>query len=291
MNQLIFNDNWMTAGKTVSGTWLALILSISVFTGFAPGTALAKNWALSLGGGGYASNVYMGSDDIRSLPIPYMKASYTVKTFSTSLSLLDGLGISYMNPEKHFMADFSINGGEKRDSEKYYALGATIGHSDRTRKLLEGSPTVSTLVCSKMMLGYLSPFGILGVSTEYHRITREEETDRSYDGFIPSFSWMLPYPLTQELSATFVLSLSMMDRHYADAWYSVDRKTPALDIFNADAGFRDIQLAVQADYMLSERQGITFITGMSRLLGDAAESPYTTANRQLRFACYGFYNF
>jgi outer membrane scaffolding protein for murein synthesis (MipA/OmpV family) len=143
------------------------------------------------------------------------------------------------------------------------------------------------------MLGYMSQFGIFSVSLEYHPTTWEitGERDRTHDGFIFSLSCMKPVPVTDKLTVTTRLAVDLMDKNYAKAWYSVEKQTLALNAFEADAGVRDVELAVRVDYRFSAHISAAFLAQNSFLLTDAGDSPYTTSRYQLTSGLYGIYMF
>lgn len=270
-----------------------VLLGILMIIFPAQGVSSEKTWELSLGAGGYVSNVYYGSEEMYAAPFPDIMVSYTKGNFSSSVSFLEGIGITYMNPEHHFLAGINVNNGEERDSEEYSGLGVSKDHSDKVKRLLKGTPDVETTLKTELMLGYMSKFGIFSVSLEYHPITQEitGERDRTYDGFISSLSYMKPVSVTDKLTVTTLFAVDLMDKNYAKAWYSVEKPTQALNAFEADSGLRDVELAVRIDYKFSEHISATFLAQNSFLLMDAGDSPYTTAKYQLTSGIYGIYSF
>ena len=257
------------------------------------GVSSEKNWELSLGAGGYVSNVYYGSEEMYASPFPDIMFSYTKGNFSSSASFLDGIGITYMNPEHHFLAGVNVNNGQERDSEEYSGLGVSTDHRDKVKRLLKGTPDVETNVKTTLMLGYMSQFGIFSVSLEYHPITWEiaGERDRTYDGFISSLSYMKPVSVTDRLTVSTRLAVDLMDKNYAKAWYSVKKPTQALNAFDAGSGLRDVELAVLFDYQFSAHISARFLAQHSFLLMDTQDSPYTTSRYQLTSGLYGIYTF
>jgi len=286
----------ITSIKEESGLFALYRLSLlGMLMIFIPAQALGADriWELSLGAGGYISNVYYGSEEMYASPFPDIMVSYTKGNFSSSASFLDGIGITYMNPKQHFLAGIKMNKGEERNSEEYKGFGVSKAHSDKVKNLLKGTPDVSTNIKTELMLGCMSKLGIFGVSLEYHPITQEitGKSDRTYDGFISSLSYMKPVSATDELNVTPRLALNFMDKNYAKAWYSVEESTQSLNYFEAGAGLRDIELSVQVDYKFSSHFSAALLAQNSFLLMDAGDSPYTTARYQLMSGFYGIYRF
>lgn len=267
------------------------VLGIMIFFNPVSASSSEDAWSFSLGAGVYAESVYFGSDETVAAPVPCAKAMYSNGNVSASLSLLEGIGIMYTDKSSHFYGAINLNNGDERDAEEYTLLGRKTDHSDRVKKLLEGSPSVKTGVCTEIMIGYLSDIGNFALSLEYHPTTVEAEKEQSYNGFIASFSCFKPFHISEKLTITGMLDLNVMDKNYAEAWFSVKNPTHRLESFDAAAGLRDIQVIVQIDYMIWPNIGITFLNGNSFLLMDAGDSPYTESKHQMSSVLYGFYNF
>jgi outer membrane scaffolding protein for murein synthesis (MipA/OmpV family) len=250
-----------------------------------------ENWTFVVGGGGYVSNVYGGSDESFIAPMPIAQASYKTGNLEFSASILDGIGINYLDEERHFLAGVGVNFGEGRDSEEYSTGLYNLKHSKETERFLDGSPTVSSIVRSALTIGWLSPVGVLGASLKYQPTTLEGDTDEFFHAFLPSAFWRLPVPVSEKLMITGMLEVEFMNKGFADAWYTVDTMTTELDTFEAEAGLRDIRFCIQADYMFTEHIGATFLAENSFLLMDGADSPYTRSRYQLTSGLGVFFTF
>ena len=268
-----------------------ILLGTLIILNPAPVLSSESPWAFSLGAGAYTTNVYYGSDELYVNAVPLANTAYTRERFSASFSLLDGIGMRVTDSRNRFFANININAGDERDSKEYNALWMSKDHSAEVKSLLEGSPTVKTSVRTELMLGYMGCLGNFGVSLEYHPTTLEGKRDRSYNGFLSYLSYSKPFAVTDHLSVTGMLSLGVMDRNYARAWYTVENPTRRLETFDADAGLRDVRVAVQIVYMVLPDVGITFLSGNSILLMDAGKSPYTASKYQMTSGLFGFYTF
>ena len=288
--QMVMMMNTHKAGSAVKGL---ILLGVMLFFNPVSSFASEDNWSFSLGAGVFTENVYFGSDETYAAPIPCAKATYSKGNFSASLSLLEGIGIMYMDKENRFYGGINFNNGDERDEEGYDVLGRKKDHSDHVKKLLKGSPSVKTDVRTEMMIGYLSDIGIFSISLEYHPtdVDSEGKKNRSANCFIASLSYIKPFQISEKLTITGMIDLNVMDKDYADAWFSVEKPTQSLEAFNASAGLRDVQVVLQIDYMLWANIGITFLNGNSFLLMDAGDSPYTESKYQMTSAIFGYYNF
>ncbi len=267
---------------------MALACAVSV-------AAADDGWDFTVGAGVYGSTVYSGSDDYYLAPVPLLEASYAKGGLAYSLSLLNGLGVMYCNEKNGLSGSINLTYGEERDSEEYSVLGVQRDHSGRTKRLLRGTPTVSTQAIAKAMLGYMTAIGSFGGSIEYHPTTVEENRDgrkdSNYQGMIYSLTYAKEFPVTTQLSVSAMLGVEFMNQDYADAWYTVRHQTDELDTFEAQGGLRDAMLSLQVTRMFSEQFGASLLGKGTLLLKDAGRSPYTVERFQPTAMLYTFYRF
>jgi len=233
-------------------------------------------------------------------PFPSVDVSYTTGAVSISASILDGLGVSYMHEGLGILGSVSVNFGEERDSEGYSFLATQVDHDKRTQKLLEDTPTVRTVVAADATLGVLTPVGVLGTTIGYRPSVVEYNgasgggggggTDATYQAVVGSLFYLIGMPVTERLSVMAVLSLELMDADYADAWFTVEEPTASLDAFEAEAGLRAAQLAMEGSYMFADHFGLSLTAGEMVMLGDAADSPYTRGQFQTVVMLEAFYS-
>jgi len=268
----VFSRCWSQLGRAV--------LSFVIVLACCATTVVAQQgWDFSVGTGVYTENVYIGSDDYYVTPLPSFKANYTRGAISYSISLLEGLGVTYMNQQHGFLASVTINAGDRRNSEKYSVVCFDVDHSDKTRALLKDSPDLFTQIYVSTMFAYPTPVGMVGASLGYYPTTVEYNRDGIEDevrqGFLYSILYIIQQPITDRISLLGMSNLEFMNQEYADAWYSVEKKTETLKEFNARAGLRDAQVAFQVGYRLSNRVSMSLDYMGTVLLGDANKSPYT----------------
>ncbi|MFO8064945.1 MAG: MipA/OmpV family protein [Spirochaetia bacterium] len=276
-----------------------LMLLVLIAGCCAPFAAAQDGWDLSVGAGVAQTPVYEGSESYFMSPFPSVDVSYTTGGLSISASILNGLGVSYMHEGRGLLGSVSVSPGAERDSESYSFLATRVDHDRRTRELLEDTPTVRTVVAADATLGVLTPVGLLGATAGYRPSVVEYDggdggagggTDETYQAFVGSLFYMIGMPVTERLSVMAVLSLELMDADYADAWFSVEESTTSLDAFDADAGVRAAQLALEGSYMFADHFGLSLTAGEMLMLGDAAESPYTRGQFQTVAMLEAFYS-
>lgn len=257
--------------------------------------AQQSQWEFSIGGGIYGEYVYVGSDDYYVAPLPHFKASYRAGNMTYSISVLEGIGFSYMNSSIGLIAGLQVNSGQTRDSKEYSALGFPVNHSQKTRDFLEGSPDMNSPISAEGSLFYLTPVGLMGVSATYSPISIEynqnELGDETRHGILLSAIYAIGVPVSQKFSVTAILTLDYMDQGYADSWYTVDRPTDTLQSFEANAGFRDFMVAGELTYQVTEKLDLVIMGISTTLLNDADKSPFTVEKVQRQMMTQIVYHF
>lgn len=257
--------------------------------------AQQNGWDFSVGGGVAGEYVYVGSDDYYVAPLPSFKASYTHEKVNYSLSLLDGLGVTYMNPGWGLMVDVNLNAGSARDREEYTVVGVPVKHSSDTKRLLAGTPNLDTPLALTIMLATTTQIGTLGASVAIHPTSVEYQRsgleDETRTGLLYSALYNLDIQISQRLSLSGLFSLDFMDDTYADTWYTVDQPTPALAMFEAEAGLHSSMIMLEINYQVSNRVSLSAVGGSTILMGDAKDSPFTVETVQRQVMVQTLYHF
>ena len=268
-------------------TILAFVLAV-----FAPPSASAQGWDLELRVGAITEPIYPGSDDAYLVPIVDLQASTRRGAWSWSASLLQGLDLTWFDPQRGWLVALNVNQGDERRPDVYSVAGFERDHDDATRRLLAGSNEVSNPVNATVTLGRLTPIGIVGVSLAYLPTTLESTDDDDLaHGLVGSVLHMLVLPVTDRLEASSLLQLEFMDGTYAETWYTAPESNAHLDAFDAPAGPRAARVALQLAFAATERVSLSCVAAYTRLLGDAGASPYTTARDQTVACLQAHYRF
>lgn len=274
---------------------------VAVLVAMSAGMALEalageKGWDYTAGIAVLSESVYVGSDETYAAPTPTFRASYDAGALSYFISLpLEGVGVTYQSEQHNVTGGLMLNFGGQRAPDEYSVIGIPVDHSDKTRAFLEGSPEVETPVEIAATLQRPMNIGIVGASLAYHPTTVEYAQggidDKVKHGLLASLSYMKQIPVTERLSISGIFSMEFMDDRYAEAWYSVEHETTALDAFQAKAGLRDAEIAIHASYNISERVALSLYGANMVLLGDAEDSPYTVEQNQQTFLAELTYRF
>lgn len=111
------------------------------------------------------------------------------------------------------------------------------------------------------------------------RTTLMQDVADGHGGFLWGLSLGYDVPLSQKLRVGAGLSTSYGSDDYMSSYFGIDRDNSArsgLAQYDAETGFNDVGASLRANYAFDERWGIIGIVGVSRFIGDAADSPIVT---------------
>ncbi len=271
------------------------LIAIPLFLATQPLLAQDAGWDFTVGVGIAGENVYVGSDHYYLMPLPNFKAEYAKGSFNYTVSILEGIGVTYMHQRWGLLAGVNVNVGESRNPKEYMVTGFKAEHNAKTQTLLEGTSDLNTPLTLDVSLAYLSPIGLFRASLAYHPTTVEYNeaslNDETRHGYIYSLQYMIGAQATDRLSISGLLGVDFMDRNYADTWFSVDQATSALDAFEAGGGLHSSTVGVEISYQISRRINVSLLGASTILLGDVRESPFTVETVQRTMMAQIMYQF
>jgi len=251
----------MISRNTAGGAVAAVVAAIfTLGAGDAEGEEArqdGKDWSYTLGVGAIYAPDYVGSDDFTVTAFPVLriqKETFYVET--------DGPGLR-ANVMAHDLFEFGpiVRYGE--------------GRSDVEDDAVDALPEIDNEIWAGLFIGYTHK----GLTGERDSLTFEAEfvTDVSgNNGAIAELGVTYGFRATQRLALSVGASTTYADREYADTFFSVTETGAAasgLSTYTADSGVRDVGLSASARYSITPRANVLAITGVSRLLGDFADSP------------------
>jgi outer membrane scaffolding protein for murein synthesis (MipA/OmpV family) len=213
----------------------------------------SSDWDIMLGAGAMLAPRYEGSDRFTVMPLPVIDIVWRDRVF---LNSFNGLGIYALNRDD-LQLGISIN----------YDFGRS--ESD-DRRHLGGLGDVDAAAQGKIFASY-----------GWNGIELSAEVAHSFggsDGTLVEAGIAYPIALGERLSVTPGFSVSWANEDYMEAYFGVSASQSAnsgLSPFAADAGFKDIDLTLDARYLLTEHWALGLRVGAGYLLGDAADSPVT----------------
>jgi outer membrane scaffolding protein for murein synthesis (MipA/OmpV family) len=218
----------------------------------------SSDWDIMLGAGAMLAPRYEGSDRLTVMPLPVIEVVWRDRVF---LSSFNGLGIYALNRE-----DLQLGVSVNYDSGR---------SEDDDRRHLGGLGDVDGAVQGKVFASY-----------SWNGIDLSAEVAQSFggsDGTVVEAGIAYPIALGERLTLTPGVSLSWADDDYMEAYFGVSASQSAnsgLSRYSANAGFKDVDLSLDARYLLTEHWALGLRVGAGYLLGDAADSPITQESIQ-----------
>ncbi len=213
-------------------------------------TSTPSKWSIVIGGGGAYAPDYEGSDDYEFKPFPFASIVYDDFIFVEGTSL----GANLLNYE-----------GLKAGPIVRYSGG----RDEDDNNALDGLGDVDDSIEVGGFVGY--EIGIWSAA-----MTVTQDVAGGHEGLLAEMSTGVTVPLSDTVSSSIEASASWADSNYMDAFFGVSGAQSARSGYarhEADAGFKDVGLAVGLNYMVTETITVSGRAEYKKLLGDAADSP------------------
>lgn len=243
----------------VTTNWLIIMASAA---GIAMNVASAKaadesdtastqsKWSVVVGGGGAYAPDYEGSDDYEFQPFPFASIVYDDFIFIEGTSL----GVNLLNYE-----------GLKAGPVVRYGGGRDEDDNDALDGLGDIGDSIEVGGFASYQVGIWSA-----------AMTVTQDVAGGHEGMVAEMSTGVAVPLSDNLSTSIEASASWADSNYMDAFFGVSGSQAAktgYDRHEAEAGFKDVGIALGLNYMVTEAIGVSGRVQYTKLLGDAADSP------------------
>ena len=221
--------------------------------------------SLKVGGGiGFAPE-YEGSNDYQ--PVPLISFEYTRPEFVVKSN---GLGV-----EVDFEAAKSFDYGPL----VRYNMGRDDVDDTVVNRLrdVDGTLEVGAFVGGGMPLNRL---GLAGSNANLiGRVeVAQDMLGSGHDGFTAEVSAGVMKPLSSQTTLITSLSSTYASDDYMKSFFSIDANNAArsgLAQFDAESGFKSVTLSAVASHQVTSNWSVSGIGAVTRLLGDAADSPVT----------------
>ncbi|MEL7446537.1 MAG: MipA/OmpV family protein [Pseudomonadota bacterium] len=229
-----------------------------------------ETWA-TVGIGVAASASYRGSDDYRVIPLPVVQGQ------------IEGVRIQTRGPGAtlNFIP-------EKRDELSFSAGPAFRFRNDRASQIEDEVVELAGELDTALEVGLAAGVSVPGVLIPVDRLSFDVEARwdvlGAHDGRVIEPRISLFSPLSRGAAASIGLSAEFVDDNYADYYFSVSPAqslASGLPEFEADGGLQslgaNVFLAVDLDgNAFNGGFSVVTIGGYTRLVGDAADTPYTS---------------
>jgi outer membrane protein len=231
-----------------------------------------KDWSIMLGGLTLLSPDYEGSDDFEVKGLPFLDVSWRNRFF---LNFQQGLGVNIIrNKNLTFGTSIGYYGSRKEDdNEALIGLGDVDGGVDGR-------------------LFVFVPVGPISLTSMYRH-----DLSGNHDGAIFSVGALYFKPVSPKLRVMLQGRLNFASENFMNTYFDMNlsqASRSSMTVYDADAGIKDISAFNILIYSFTRHWNVVSFMGLSRLLGDAANSPIVeergTAN-QFRFGLGFSYRF
>lgn len=241
-------------------------------SGKKPAEEKKSPWNFTAGGGLAFAPKYEGSKEHEIQGVPVLEATYDNGKYFAGTTR--GLGMSLIQTET-FQGGVSLGGGNGRrekDSRHLRGLGNIDGG------------------LSASLFAKITPMENTDVSATVSRDFGDSE------GVLATVSAGYTQPFSKELSLETSVGTTWMNDDYASSFFGVTKKQSArtggrLKPFNAEAGLKNVSMDVGLNYQFSESWLWYNGVSVSRLMGDAGDSPITQEKWQTSYISAVAYSF
>ena len=248
-----------------------------------PKLGLAQNvepstdeWVIVAGGGVLSQPEYLGSDQRKATPAPFVVASKG----RWLLGAAPGTGIPFgvaatlvQTPVWKLGAAVGGTFVKERDEGDDVRLSGLGDINGTARAALFGSAT----------MGWFKTIG--SVSTDI--AGKDQGTEARLDA-------EARMPIGQRVSVTLGAGLTFADQRRQQTFFGINDQQSARAgraLYHPEAGLQSVRISLAVDYALTSRWGIGAKAELSNLRGDAAASPITQDKRQDSYVAFLRYRF
>ncbi len=229
---------------------LLALLSLTAAAAYA-----ADDDHLKLGLGAAIAPRYEGADEYRLQPFPVVDAQYG-RFFARSG---DGLGLNIWQS-----AQLTIGAG----------VNMMEGYSKSD--VPEGIGKLSNALGARVFVS-TNAWGAIFTVSATQAISKSER------GLIANARVSYPYSISERFRVIPSVSVNWANAKYMDSYFGINAQQAArsgLSEYRPSAGFKDVSLRLGFSYDLTKTWSITGVAGVSRLMGDAADSPLVRRKSQ-----------
>ena len=226
-------------------------------------------WQVTAGAGVLARPDFPGSDSLEVLPVPAFNVVYDQRWFLNA----DGLGAYLVHRERGSLT-LSLAPDLTRRDESDSAHLRGLGDVDRTAAArLKSSYRFGPVTATAAL--------VTDIADEGH-------------GTLAELALQMRSELTQRLSLNYGVAARWIDDEYAESFFGVTQdqsQRSGLPRYEAQSGFGDTRLFVNAVYVLNPRWIVTGGAAAASLQGDAKDSPIVEDDSYFQFDAAVLYRF
>ncbi len=262
-----FAARWLGVCALLLGTAPALAQGTAAPAPAKPATAAQpakSDWQFTLGGAVSVAPKYEGGDRLAFGALPILEVEWKERLFLSTTRGIGGYIVSTDNLRVSAALGYAPGRDEKDGKPESGGVNRLRGLGD-----IDASAVAS-----------------LGAEYEFSFFTASLTANRyigGSDGFTVKAGLGAAYPVTDKLRLGVELSSTWADSAYMGDYFGIDAtqsRRSGRKAYKAEAGIKDVGLTLSATYRVTDSVTLMLSGGMSRLLGDAADSPIVEEKNQ-----------
>jgi len=236
-----------------------------------------SDFSVTVGGGGLYSPTFTGSDSYEATALPYLDITWKDRVF---LNVHDGLGVKALRDDD--------TGSEWL---KGYEVGVAIRPSDARDEddddHLTGLGDID--LSAEAGLFAAAEIGAFDVGAEIY-----QDIGDGHEGMTAEFSIGMTRALTDRFFLSGEAALHLADSSYMESFFDVSASQSAssgLSQYDAGAGLYATSFGVTARYQITQGWAVMGLAEVTRLVGDAADSPIAEEEAGVTLGTFLVYRF
>ncbi|MFT4925901.1 MAG: outer membrane protein [Phenylobacterium sp.] len=247
------------------------MISLKTLADVQPDHSAQSDWRITAGFGIYVFPEFEGAKDHRILPLPMIDISYKNRVY---FNFFEGLGVKMIDTDT-----FKLKG----------AIGYAFGRDEDDHSLYQGTGDIDgsakLMLTAEVKTWRLTPF--VKVS-KYLSATEGMQTEI---GLKTKFMFG---ETRSDPMLNLTVSTQYANQDYMMGFFGVNSQqsmNSSLALYTADAGFNSVSAGATYIHPFSGRWATTVNLKLSRLLGDAADSPLVLQQNQISGGLFVTYTF
>ncbi|MFA7061374.1 MAG: MipA/OmpV family protein [Pedobacter sp.] len=241
-----------------------------------------NNWDVSLGLGIGVAPVYEGSKHYLPSPIPMLAISWR-----NTVSLgIDGLSLYHKSGGFRYGAALTYDPGRQEDGKNIFGMSS----GDHR---LEGLGDIKATFGVKAFASYdVHPFQHIPLVVLDASVTKL--LGSSNDGVLVQGGLAMPFQLGQNWRLTPKVSTTWANNQYMEDYFGVTPEQAArsrFSVYKAKVGMKDASIGLNVKYSITKNWFVTGDGRVKKLLSDAASSPISATNIDVRIVTLVGYHF
>lgn len=273
---IVRNFNLMPAAMKKYGIMIFYIFLFGVYSEQSSAESFGKNYKLTIGAGAEVSQKYLGDNEYRILPIPYLSLIFPSGFY---IDAIRGIGYSMSLNPRFFVEVRAAYVMGRKDSNQIYGNGSNS---------LRGMGDIPNSVDAIVTAGYhLTKNGTLSISAQLP-VSNRRVGDSYRAQFDYEFS-LTPFDTLTASAATTFGSATYNQMQWGVT--EIQSLNSGYNKYNADRGFNNFEIGMVWTRQIDRHLSISTSASLATLLGSAKNSPIVKARAGLSIGTLLGYTF